>query len=323
MKLESYFRMEASKGKGKRFLWDGEQIALHESQQVENEYRIAMEHAKLNGIPLSEDEHAWHQQRIMHHRQVFDTNVIIENAKKLAGVVDYNTNLPGYLNRPPIKTNTTPPARPNAATYAPYAAMSRPNIATRSSTNATNPDPAALRQALMAKFRAIRPTAAEMQAFETFYDKSVSEQKSELELAIAAKIKSSLTLYTLKKVNHDLLTGEALILTKAKLPNFKMDEVKFAMLMGASIYRDNRAMQMLFERKVPQCTICKRNGTIFDRWFNPVPIAATKRELLAVDDYNDWGIFVGMECKCASSTDEFEYVPCSIVDLESLAEDEI
>lgn len=311
--------MEAAKSK--RFQWNGVEV-LHPSQEVENDYMLALENARLTGSPLSAEDHAWHYSRILKNCEVFETNIIIETAKKLAGEVTYNTNVPGHLNRPPIHTNATPIPRPDVAPLRPSGAAPGPNVATRSSTASIRGTDAASRQAAMDRFRRAGFNTDDIKTFEQWYDHHTQVQRSELEQKIDDKIKHSLVNYNLEKVNTIFTMHEAYILQKTKIQQEQWDLLKASMLKGASFYRDNRVMQMLFDRKVPRCKVCNTTGTIFDRWLLPVPIDLTKKGLLALEDFNDWGLFVGMQCTCASNTDKFDYVPCSLTDLESLPESE-
>lgn len=296
----------AARDAHQRYVWRSPDIKLHRSQKAKADYEEAKRNAALSGIPISAEDDIQYQKNIYLASQVFGTNPFIESAKQLGAPV--HLNMDSHYTQPAaqIRNNNS---NSNAQAAAPN------NVA------AAKDGRLAKQRALLDNMRRQGHRQQDIKEIENFMHAKNQEDKTEMEKAIATKIAASYC-YRLALVNDMIRKLEGEICTKAQLPQSRMDQVKNLMREGSSFFRDPRAMQALFERQTPRCNTCYKDGFITDRWFNVVEPTTKKKDLLALFDVSDWGLFVVFHCKCCREADGYEYLLCGEEYYCQLAEDE-
>lgn len=312
-----------------RFTWRADYLN-HESQKAQYAYHEAQRVAKENGTELSADEHAFHREQIFKSSQIFGTDPLVE-AASAAGYNIHTDTKPNTSTSAPKTTSTPKPTPTSTSTSIPKPLLMLPapktNVRTRSQSIALASEEAQQKK-LLSKMRSEGFSADYIKYMEAVFLEARQKSKTDLDKRIEAKINSTLC-YTFRKANDKIRLDEPEILCKQILTQAKMDSVKYAILTGANFFRDPRVFKALFSRQIPRCNTCGINGMIFDRWFCAAGLTKTKLELLALQDFRDWGLFVGFQCGCASvrvlgeeDRINFSYVDCCEEDLEGLKEED-
>ncbi|KJY00581.1 hypothetical protein TI39_contig322g00022 [Zymoseptoria brevis] len=150
-----------------------------------------------------------------------------------------------------------------------------------------------------AKLRRAGLKTPEISAIEAVHLAHEAAAITEHEKAIIHKINHSLK-YPQAHVNFWLLGKQRDILEKDLLSPEKFDGIKGLIYKSWNFYRDPRAMRALFEREAPFCMGCTGRGDILDCRFNKIAPTTSEAELLKLEDFCDWGLFLVFACRCAA-----------------------
>lgn len=118
---------------------------------------------------------------------------------------------------------------------------------------------------------------------------------------IRAHVDRSAKLYKKENYNNAIRNLSCAIEEQQTLSPKRKMQLLCSIAQGCQFWRDPKAMEALVTGLVPWCHACGERGVILDRHLRQNPIeAAEGTDVLVVQDFEDWGLFVAFECKCCN-----------------------
>ncbi|KAK5133520.1 hypothetical protein LTR08_007657 [Meristemomyces frigidus] len=149
------------------------------------------------------------------------------------------------------------------------------------------------------------PAAEQKFILQKFYEEAINQQ-TEQERKIHAHCERSLRMYKKENYQSWILAHEGLILQSNVLASDQnYVTLKSKMASSLQLWRDPQALGAISHDLKPNCNTCHRDGAFLDARFRPVPVHA---DVLNIEDFNDWGVFVGFDCRCCNQDASFSYV---------------
>ena len=142
---------------------------------------------------------------------------------------------------------------------------------------------------------------AELLRFNKVAQRIAEEELSGNEKLVRAKVDKSKQLYKKSHANKYIRGRYTELLEQGLITQKRLTKFHMAMASQPDLqfWRDPDAMHALASNLKPVCNGCHEDGLIVDKRFMPIKVK-TIEDVLAVEDYEDWGIFVAFEhCPCS------------------------
>ncbi|KAK5120712.1 hypothetical protein LTR85_006070 [Meristemomyces frigidus] len=75
--------------------------------------------------------------------------------------------------------------------------------------------------------------------------------------------------------------------------------------LGLQLWRDPQAMRAIAQKQKPNCNTCYKDGQFWDGLLRNIPVST---DVLELEGFTDWGVFVAFDCKCCNKEASYSYV---------------